>query len=960
MKRRDLLKSLPIAAGAMLHPYTLLAQEKQKGKTPLATPIRALVRDGGALMQPLRINIENPGQPGVAITRLDAKEIDRRTLQSGPNGFDLHLPAVDETRHATVTVELDGRQFSEAVEIKPVRKMLIYVLPHSHHDLGYTDLQADVEEKQIQNILKGIELARKSAAYPEGARFVWNLEALWGTDLYRKRRPEADRRALIEAVQKGWIAINGSYANELTGLCRPEELLQLFRYSGELGRTCGVKVDSAMMSDVPGFSWGTVTAMAHAGIRYFSAAPNFFDRIGAFMMAWQDKPFWWISPSGKEKVLFWVPWTGYALSHVMKLGDDLVAKYQDRMDEVQYPYDLSYIRWSGHGDNAEPDPELSDWIRNWNTTYEWPRFSIASTSTAFAAMERRYGSQLPQHRGDLTPYWEDGAGSSALETAMSRNAADRISEAAALTALLNPKAYNAADYAEAWRNVLLYSEHTWGAWNSVSDSENSFVRKQWEVKRAFAVDAEKHSEELLRKASGDGSVTGTIEVWNASSWNRTEVIYLSRELSAAGDHVADEQGRPVASQRLSSGELAVLVTDLPAFGSRRYKVSHQKPYSHRSPVTYANHRLSNGVIDVAVDPASGDIVDLRLHGTPQNLAAKTGKHAVNQFLLLNGKDIDHLQSSGSAKVVMEESGSLLVSLRIEASAPGCKSLTRRLRLVAGMDYVEIANTVDKLQAPLNPHPGVGGPGDEFAQRGSKESVQFAFPFAVPNGTMMVDIPLGAMQPEKDQLPGSCKNWLPVGRWVDVSNEESGVTWVTQDAPLIEVGEISATMLGSQRDPTVWRKQIEPSQTFFSWVMNNHWGTNYRAYQEGPVTFRYALRPHRKRDFAAASRLAIGLSEPLVVRQGSAAVTKPQPLPRIEPSDVLVLTSKPSEDGKAWILRLFGASGQESKAKLVWPSAVTGKCWKSNLAEDKLDVLEGEIPVGGWELVTLRIENENGM
>jgi hypothetical protein len=69
--------------------------------------------------------------------------------------------------------------------------------------------------------------------------------------------------------------------------------------------------------------------------------------------------------------------------------------------------------------------------------------------------------------------------------------------------------------------------------------------------------------------------------------------------------------------------------------------------------------------------------------------------------------------------------------------------------------------------------------------------------------------------------------------MDVSNEEAGVTWVSQDAPLIEVGEISTTKLGSQTNPNIWRKRIEPTQTFFSWVMNNHWGTNYRAYREDP-------------------------------------------------------------------------------------------------------------------------------
>src|SRR5215471_10085447 len=363
MKRRDLLKGLTMAAGgAFCSGSTWNVAGGQQGSSnppKLATSIRGLVRTDKESLQPLQISIQNSGGSGVAVTKVDGVEVDRRTVQSGANAFEVYVKPASSTRSSVVSVDVNGSQQSETVEIKPVRQMLIYVLPHSHHDLGYTDLQANVEEKQMLNIKQGIDLARKTADYPEGSRFVWNLEVLWGADLYMQRRSQEEKSELIEAIRKGWIAPNGSYANELTGLCRPEELLQLFHYSTVLGKQCGVRVDSAMMSDVPGFTWGTVTAFSQAGIRYFSAAPNYFDRIGTFMVTWQEKPFWWISPSGKEKVLFWVPWTGYALSHVMKLGNDLVAKYQDRMDDVHYPYDISYIRWSGHGDNAEPDPALS-------------------------------------------------------------------------------------------------------------------------------------------------------------------------------------------------------------------------------------------------------------------------------------------------------------------------------------------------------------------------------------------------------------------------------------------------------------------------------------------------------------------------------------------------------------------------------------------------------------------------
>jgi alpha-mannosidase len=182
-------------------------------------------------------------------------------------------------------------------------------------------------------------------------------------------------------------------------------------------------------------------------------------------------------------------------------------------------------------------------VKQWNEEYDWPRLSISTTSEAFAAFEKEYGHQLPEFKGDLTPYWEDGAGSSALETRMNRGASERLAQVATLSAILAPRAYKKSDFDAAWRNVLLYSEHTWGAWNSVSDSENPFVAQQWQVKRQFAVDAENESKKLLDEvldaygSDGDGS---NVDVHNTCSWPRTEVVLLSKERSLGKDHVKNE------------------------------------------------------------------------------------------------------------------------------------------------------------------------------------------------------------------------------------------------------------------------------------------------------------------------------------------------------------------------------------------------------------------------------------
>jgi alpha-mannosidase len=925
--------------------------------TATATAVRGLIEKDGKFFQPVEMTLRHVGSNALAVIRLPGAETVSEPVIAGTHTFKLLAPAVTAERQAEVSVEIGGESLAVPAKLEPVRKVTIYVLPHSHHDLGYTDLQSNVVEKQIQNLRKAMDIARKTENYPAGARFVWNAEVLWSADDFMQHASDADKAQFIGAVQRGQIALNGMYANELTGLCRPEEMLQLFAYSTRLGAQCGVKVDAAMESDVPGMTWGTASAFAQAGIRYFSLAPNFFDRIGDIMVQWQDKPFWWVAPSGKEKVLVWVPWTGYALSHLIgHFSETWVGDYQQHLDSVHFPYDISYVRWSGHGDNAEPDPAICEFIKSWNTEYAWPKFVISSTSEAFAALEKKYGDKLPQFKGDLTPYWEDGAGSSALETALNRNTGERLVQAGTLFAMRNPTAYSAPDFDAAWRNILLYSEHTWGAWCSVSDSENPFTLRQWEVKRAFATDADQQSKSLLARAldarTAPQDVAG-VDVFNTTSWPRTELVLVAPEQSAAGNAVTDSAGQIVPSQRLSGGELAFLAQNIPPLAGARFNVGNGQPARNFSPVHAAAAELDNGLIHVRVDPQTGGIVELKLHGVNENFAATSGE-GLNDYAYLAGDKLSDLRGSGPAKILILENGPLVASLRIESDAPGCNRLTRELRLVAGADFVELINTIDKQRVPLNPHPGEGGPGGAFAQRESKESVSFAFPFNVRDGEVRLDIPLGTMRLETDQIPGACKNWLPVGRWADVSNARNGVTLVTLDAPLVEIGQLS-TLLGSQSNPGVWRKQIGKTQKIYSWVMNNHWGTNYRAYQDGRVTFRYALRPHRRFDSAEAARVAMDLSQPLCFRPASGPAPSAAPLLRVEPAGVLVTALKPGEDGKSWIVRLFNASAENQRTKLIWQKPAPASVWLSGLDEKPATPINSKISIPANGLITLRAE-----
>ncbi|HTL58316.1 MAG TPA: glycosyl hydrolase-related protein [Candidatus Limnocylindrales bacterium] len=937
---------------------------------PTATTIQAraeqlLEYKGGALEQPVRLTIDYPYLEPLDAT-IESEGIEPKAVRLGTGKQTVELPVAAVASEKSLRLQLKAAGqicAQQTLSQKPVRKLEIFLLPHSHVDIGYTALQADVEKKQNSNLETGIRLAQASGDYPAGARFKWNVEVLWPVENYLRDVTPEKRDEFISAVRSGQIGLDAFYGNMLTGLCRPEELLNLMSYAKRLEQVCDVPIESAMISDVPGYTWSTVSAMAQAGVKYFSFAPNYFDRMGATMKEWQNRPFWWEGPDGRNRVLCWCPSRGYALGHLIGDGEALarfIPTYLMELETKSYPYDITYLRWNVHGDNGSPDEKLADVVRDWNSRYLYPHLIISTTAEAFRAFERRYGNELPTFSGDYTPYWEDGAASSALETAINRASGERLVQAETLWAMLRPGPFPEEAFQAAWRDLLLYSEHTWGAHNSISQPDLPFVRDQWKVKQGFASAGDKKSRRLLREAgayptsscnspqnSGESvdqaipssslhaAESGALDVLNTSSWSRTDLVTVPAELSTQGDRVLTESGVVVLSQRLSSGELAFVAKDVPGFGSKRFWIQHGT--STLQGVAQAEPpRLISKDFFVRVNEKSGAISHLFSRLLGRELVATHSGTALNDFFYLPGSDLAALQTNATPRITVKEKGPLVASLLIESGAPGCKVLQREIRVVDGVDRVEMINTIDKL--PVR----------------AKEGLHFGYAFDVPQGVIRMDVGWAAIRPELDQIPAACKNWFSVQRWVDISNDRFGITWSPVDAPLVEVGGITANLVGSQTDPRAWIQHLGPSQTIYSWVMNNHWHTNYRAEQEGPTVFRYALRAHRRFEAEQAAKFGVSCSQPFIVAPASRTAPL-KPCLQVSGPGVIVTTFKPADDARGWIVRLFGASGKPQQAKLTWSDPVPRQLWLSDLSEKPTQAIGRVIDVPAWGIVTLRAE-----
>ena len=131
-------------------------------------------------------------------------------------------------------------------------------------------------------------------------------------------------------------------------------------------------------------------------------------------------------------------------------------------------------------------------------------FVISSTSTAFRALEKRYGNKLPQVRGDWTPYWEDGAASSAAETAMNRASSERLAQAETLWAMLDPRRIRRRNSRQRGTTCCFTPSIPGARFAASRNRPIRFTSDQWTIKQSYAAAANLQSRQLLSAAAQDG------------------------------------------------------------------------------------------------------------------------------------------------------------------------------------------------------------------------------------------------------------------------------------------------------------------------------------------------------------------------------------------------------------------------------------------------------------------------
>lgn len=722
-------------------------------------------------------------------------------VRHGLQVFEATIPASDRTYHMLLKAKLGisnkGILLDTMVVVEPIIHRDIHLIHHSHTDIGYSHLQAEVERIQNNNIWKALELIDRTKDYPEGSRFVWNVESLWAVENFLGIASEADKQRFIAAVKSGSIALSANYANILTGLCTPEEMHWIVEYADSLRKWYDLPINMAMQTDIPGMSWSMVDAYAAHGIRHLSQGPNYIpdmpdggDRIGSTLREQGDKPYWWKGTTGRDSILVWTAgqgyggWHGYTAGAIKERGTRKIAAYMNELAAKGYPYQMVQWRYNIVSDNGPVDSTLSDFVRDWNEKYASPRLIIANAGTMMQQFEDKYGKDIPTWSGDFTPYWEDGAYSTAKEEGEVRVLSARLTNLIEAAKILN-KPIDPHLLYRAKRSIVMWHEHTWGAWCSISDPDAHFTTDQWRVKKAFA---------------------------DSAGW------YVSK-IQEALVPLAIE---PAA--RITTNTLPWVRDAFPPSST----TPHQKGVR---PVPRYTIRVPNATDEIEV-LSSGVRIGALLWQDMRGLDPRNAHHTTTE---LTGEP---------------EPGYFILRDKCPiSSTPGTYRIETCLK--ENSDIVHLRYSIGKLTVR------------------EKESMHLWIPLDIPNATVRIGIGDTCVTPESGRIPGSNNDFFCAQRWIDVSNDSMGVTIVCPQGAIWEVGDMvdeRKVNPGKGTNPEyykAWKTEAKSSSTIYLYALNNYWHTNFKADQEGPITFDLYLKMHGPFKLEEARRFGLEMTRPLI-------------------------------------------------------------------------------------------------
>jgi len=841
----------------------------------------------------------------------------------------------------------------------------LYFIHHSHTDIGFTHDPPIVLALQGRFLDEALRLADKYANLQSDGAFRWTVETTYVFYRWLQQASPAQIERFKVLEKAGRIEVTGMFAN-ITPLFDTDQLIESFQLLRPLRKDYGFDITSAMNCDVNGENWPLVDILLELGIEGFTMAIN--THFGGAPLTRPDV-FWWEGPSGR-KILAYNGWpydTGWRFG-IGRDKDDLEKTWwpliEKRLEEINYPLPVLMVQsYHPFGDNGSAYEEFTHFIDAWNTEEKSPRIVMATPKMWWQAV-KEYSHLVPTYRGDWTDYWNFGSISSAREEAINRTSRARLRSADAIAAstLSQPDTSKAERLAKsfrtyresAWHSLNLWDEHTWGADCAIRYPGNEDTATQWHHKANFAYTARSLGLLLQRDALAElshrvmRSKPDDLLIFNPLPWSRQVSGQVAPWIATPRGGPLDQTAARHFQDRVLHEDLMVDLleallgnpdkrlwlkpTEVPGYGytviSKDDLVEWDPPqqYSEEATIENSFHRLTldrerGGVVSWVDKRLDRELVDRsagyplngyvheqvadRSHPWPRNLMFHMAWQSEQVERDRGWKTGWRSERRPAQKVLSHHMYRTPLGCGViqTLESPGCIGTLKQIVFLP--DFTDYVDCISWWDMGLDSHP---------------EATYLLFPFDIPGAQARIDLGGQAITAGVDQLPLVCRDYYTAQGWVDLSNDDFGITIALPENPMVQFGDFHFGH--NQAEFTLHRAML------LGWVTNNYWETNFRAHQPGQVRAHYRLWPHKKGfDETRAHRFGLesSYSRPLIQHLGEStngepALTKSGSLLSLPEgqstlSPILTLHLKPATGEPGLIVRLLNASDREEQAEV---------------------------------------------
>lgn len=802
-----------------------------------------LFKEGGKSFQQLIASYRSDKIGKIVFTK-EGKELLKADLIKGNNKFLLTIPAVSKESKITIAAKINDTPSKKyVVKVVKPKQWEIYFVQHSHTDIGYTRPQSEILAEHMRYIDYALDYCDQTDNLPDDAKFRWTCESAWVTREYLRSRPAGQIQRFMKRISEGRIEVTGMYVNMAE--ISDENIMYDFLQPLKEFKKLNIPVKTAMQDDVNGIAWCMPDYFKNTGVKYLNMGINETRSILPF-----DKPtvFWWEAPSGEKMLAFradhYMTGNEYGIESKALIPENMLWHIAD-IEKRGYPLDRISIQFSGYRtDNAPPSTAACELVKKWNEKYECPKLRLAVASEFFEYVENNYKDKLPVYRNAWLDWWTDGYGSTSRETAEVRKTQNLKQVDEGLFAMvsmmggdLNPALEANLDHIN--ENAIFFDEHTCGADESIDKPYSENSTKQWLQKGAYAWEAVKKTTLLNEEAlarfqpylkKADFPV---IYVINSMGWNRSGDVQLFIDYQVLPVHnkakiidltTGKEIPAQIVKKRAEGAYWVLEVKDIPAMGYKALKI---EVSNDATPVDLAGNTevLENDFYKIVINKATGSISSLFDKELNQDLIDKDNSYGIGQLISESStkRDLTSFIHTTVSNVKVDKgiSGPVWESVKIVSDLDGFekgtegrpKGIDLEIRLYKNVKKIEFKYMANKLILT------------------DPEALYVSFPFTLPDSKIVFET-IGGSLTQGQQLPGSSSDWNAAQNFVSVRGKKGQIIVVSNEAPLWQFSDFN---LGK------FERYPKPGKTWlYSWVMNNYWFTNFRAYQEGAFSWNYQL------------------------------------------------------------------------------------------------------------------------